>query len=42
VGGVWLSLPGYLGPVTNGNQISVTDTNAVDPQRFYRIDISLP
>ncbi|HXI84024.1 MAG TPA: alkaline phosphatase family protein [Verrucomicrobiae bacterium] len=42
VGNAWLPLPGYLGPITNGNQISVTDTNAVDPARFYRIDISLP
>ena len=42
VGGVWLLLPGYTGPVTNGNQVTITDTNAVDPQRFYRIDISLP
>jgi PKD repeat protein len=42
VGGVWLPLPGYTGPVTNGNQITITDTNAIDPQRFYRIDISLP
>jgi uncharacterized repeat protein (TIGR03803 family) len=40
VAGVWLPLPGYVGPVTNGNQIVITDTNAVNPQRFYRIDIT--
>jgi len=43
VSGVWLPLTTYTGPVTNiGNQVTVTDTNAVLPQEFYRIDISLP
>ncbi len=43
VNGVWLPLTTYTGPVTNiGNQVTVTDTNAVLPQEFYRIDISLP
>jgi len=42
VGGVWLPLPDYSGPATNGNQITITDTNAVPPQKFYRIDISVP
>jgi chitodextrinase len=40
VGGVWLPLPGYAGPVTNGNQVTIIDTNASGPQRFYRIDIT--
>ncbi len=40
VSGVWLPLPGYTGPVTNGNQVMLTDTNAAAPQRFYRIDIN--
>ena len=40
VEGVWLPLPGYTGPVTNGNQVTITDINAIGPQRFYRIDIS--
>jgi len=40
VAGVWLPLPGYTGPVTNGNQVMLTDTNATPPQRFYRIDIN--
>jgi hypothetical protein len=42
VNSVWLPLTTYTGPLTNGNQITVTDTNAVLPQEFYRIDISLP
>jgi len=28
--------------VTDGNQVTITDTNAAGPQKFYRIDISLP
>ena len=42
VGGVWLPLPSYSGPLTNGNQVTITDTNAVGPQEFYRIDITYP
>jgi hypothetical protein len=42
VSGVWLPLTTYTGPQTNGNQVTITDTNAVLPQEFYRIDISLP
>jgi hypothetical protein len=42
VSGVWLPLTTFTGPVTNGNQVTITDTNAVGPQKFYRIDISLP
>jgi hypothetical protein len=42
VGGVWLPLPDYSGPTTNGNQVTITDTIAAPPQKFYRIDISLP
>jgi hypothetical protein len=41
VSGVWLPLT-FTGPVTNGNQVTITDTNAVGPEKFYRIDISLP
>jgi hypothetical protein len=40
--GVWLPLPDYSGPATNGNQVTITDTNAAPPQKFYRIDISVP
>ena len=42
VNGAWLPLAGYLGPITNGNQVTITDTNATPPKEFYRIDISLP
>ncbi len=40
--GNWSPLTGYVGPATNGNQVTITDTNAVQPQKFYRIGISLP
>ena len=41
--GVWLPLTTYTGPViNNGNQATITDTNPIPPQEFYRIDISLP
>ena len=40
--GGWLVLTGYAGPVTNGSQVAVTDTNAVKPQKFYRIKITYP
>jgi len=43
---IWWGVSGCLWRGTlsgdQRHQISVTDTNAVDPQRFYRIDISLP
>jgi 1,4-alpha-glucan branching enzyme len=42
VNGVWLPLPSYSGPFTNGNQVMIVDTNALSPQEFYRIDISRP
>jgi beta-glucanase (GH16 family) len=42
VNGVWAPLTTYTGPATNGGQIMVTDTNALQPQEFYRIDITAP
>ena len=42
VSGVWMPLTTFTGPVTNGNQVSITDTNATQPAKFYGIDISLP
>ncbi len=42
VGGVWLPLTTYTGLLTNGNQVTITDTNPIPPQEFYRIGISLP
>jgi len=42
-GGIWLPLTTYTGPATNGGtQITITDTNPIPPQEFYRIDISMP
>jgi hypothetical protein len=40
--GGWSPLTGYAGPETNGNQATITDLNAIEPQKFYRIRISLP
>jgi phosphatidylinositol-3-phosphatase len=42
VSGVWLPLTTYTGLLTNGNQVTITDTNPIPPQEFYRINISLP
>ena len=42
VSGVWTQLTGYTGPTSNGNQVTITDLNATQPNKFYRIDISLP
>jgi len=42
VNDAWLPLTTFIGPVTNGNQVSITDTNATQPAKFYRIDISKP
>ncbi len=39
VSGVWTQLTGYAGPVTNGNQATITDMNAAPSNEFYRIDI---
>ncbi len=41
-GGVWLPLSSYAGPQTNGNQVSITDINATQSNKFYRIKISMP
>jgi hypothetical protein len=42
VGTPYATLPGIAGPTTNGTEVTVTDTSAVQPQKFYRISISLP
>jgi hypothetical protein len=42
VSGVWSPLTTYTVLGTNGNQVTITDTNPIPPQEFYRIDISLP
>jgi hypothetical protein len=38
----WATLTGFSGPTTNINQVTLTDLSATQPQKFYRIDISLP
>jgi subtilase family serine protease len=42
VSGAWATLTGFSGPVTNVNQVTVTDLSATNQSKFYRIDISLP
>jgi hypothetical protein len=43
VGATWAALTGFSGPTTNPilNQVTITDLNATNAQKFYRIDISL-
>jgi hypothetical protein len=41
-GTAFAPLTGYGGPTTNGTEVIVTDLNAAGPQKFYRIQISLP
>lgn len=40
--GPWETLTGFSGPTTNNNQVIITDLNATDSSRFYRVGISLP
>jgi PKD repeat protein len=40
--GVWQRLTTLVPPVTNGTQVTFTDTNAVMLQEYYRVNISLP
>jgi glycosidase/PKD repeat protein len=42
VSGTWLPLTLYTGPLTNANQVTITDTNATVPQKFYRLHITWP
>ncbi len=43
VNGVWMPLTTYMGPVTNNvNQVTITNTNPIPPQEFYRLSISMP
>jgi hypothetical protein len=43
VGAAWAPLTGFSGPTTNPalSQVTITDTNPILPQEFYRINISL-
>jgi len=38
----WAALTGAINSMTNGSQMSVTDTNAVPPAKFYRVGITTP
>ena len=38
----WPPPTSSTGLLTNGNQVTITDTNPIPPQEFYRIGISLP
>jgi hypothetical protein len=40
--GVWTQLTGFAGPVTNGSQVTVTDLNTTQSNKFYRIRITYP
>lgn len=40
--GGWSPLTAANPPVTNGNRLTVTDTNARLPAKFYRVGITLP
>jgi hypothetical protein len=42
VGGSYSNLPTIGGLATNGTQVTATDTNAVEPDKFYRVQITLP
>jgi hypothetical protein len=42
VGQDYTALTGIGGPTTNGNQVTVTDLNATEANKFYRIDITYP
>jgi hypothetical protein len=40
--GSYAALAGYAGPTTNSPQVSVTDVNATEKNKFYHIRISYP
>jgi hypothetical protein len=42
VDGLWTELAGYGGPVTNGNQVSLTDLAPPPSNAFYRVGITMP
>jgi hypothetical protein len=42
VGGSYAALGSFSGPMTNGNQATVTDLNATQASKFYRIRITYP
>jgi hypothetical protein len=38
----WLPLTDGIGPLTNGDQVTIVDTGFAEPQKHYRIRISMP
>ncbi len=42
VSDVYTNLLGYTGPATNSTEVSITDPNATEPSKFYRIKITYP
>jgi len=42
LGGGWGPLTTLAPPVTNGAQVTLTDTNASQAQKFYQLEITLP
>jgi hypothetical protein len=42
VGGIYSNLSTIGALQTNGTQVTATDTNAVQAQKFYRVQITLP
>jgi hypothetical protein len=40
--GSYAALGGFSGPQTNANQVTVTDLNATQSSKFYRVHVSLP
>lgn len=40
--GAYGDLSGFSGPQTNGSQVTITDQNAGQTNKFYRVHISLP
>ena len=42
LGGGWAPLTTLAPPVTNGAQVTLTDTNASQAEKFYQLEITLP
>jgi len=40
--GIWQPVATLSGWTTNGNQISVSDTDMIETVRFYRVEVTLP
>jgi hypothetical protein len=40
--GAWATLTGISVPVTNANQVTITDLGATQTNKFYRLQITYP